>query len=79
MDQLSFVRNHMISYVFELLRDKSEQEQLLLRLLVNKLVHLPLNCYLILGRWKQENRCQGILLLVAARICSSANEINYPS
>ena len=38
MDQLPFVRNHMISYVFELLRDKPEQEQLLLRLLVNKLV-----------------------------------------
>jgi ribosome biogenesis protein MAK21 len=38
MDQLPFVRNHMISYIFELLRDKPEQEQLLLRLLVNKLV-----------------------------------------
>ena len=40
MDQLPFVRNHMISYTFELLRDKPEQEQLLLRLLVNKLVRL---------------------------------------
>lgn len=30
----------MISYIFELLRDKPEQEQLLLRLLVNKLVLL---------------------------------------
>lgn len=39
MDQLPFVRNHMISYVFELLRDKPEQEQLLLRLLVNKMVY----------------------------------------
>ena len=38
MDPLPFVRNHMISYIFELLRDKPEQEQLLLRLLVNKLV-----------------------------------------
>lgn len=28
----------MISYILELLRDKPEQEQLLLRLLVNKLV-----------------------------------------
>jgi len=37
-DSLPFVRNHMISYIFELLRDKPEQEQLLLRLLVNKLV-----------------------------------------
>ena len=38
MDPLPFVRNHMISYIFDLLRDKPEQEQLLLRLLVNKLV-----------------------------------------
>lgn len=41
MDPLPFVRNHMISYIFELLRDKPEQEQLLLRLLVNKLVSQP--------------------------------------
>ena len=40
MDALPFARNHMISYIFELLRDKPEQEQLLLRLLVNKLVHI---------------------------------------
>jgi hypothetical protein len=33
----------MIQYLFELLRDKPEQEQLLLRLLVNKLVPYPLN------------------------------------
>jgi ribosome biogenesis protein MAK21 len=38
MDSLPFVRNHMVSYILELLRDKPEQEQLLLRLLVNKLV-----------------------------------------
>ncbi|BFZ64904.1 RNA-binding ribosome biosynthesis protein mak21 [Saitoella coloradoensis] len=37
MDQLPFARNHMVTYLFELLRDKPEQEQNLLRLLVNKL------------------------------------------
>jgi hypothetical protein len=39
----------MISYILELLRDKPEQEQLLLRLLVNKLVALPLK-QLSIGR-----------------------------
>jgi len=43
-DSLPFVRNHMISYIFELLRDKPEQEQLLLRLLVNKLVYPYRKC-----------------------------------
>jgi ribosome biogenesis protein MAK21 len=38
MDPLPFVRNHMIAYILDLLKDKPEQEQLLLRLLVNKLV-----------------------------------------
>jgi len=44
MDGLPFARNHMISYIFELLRDKPEQEQLLLRLLVNKLVQISVEC-----------------------------------
>jgi len=43
MDPLPFVRNHMISYIFDLLRDKPEQEQPLLRLLVNKLVQCCIN------------------------------------
>jgi len=38
MDPLPFVRNHMIAYILDLLKEKPEQEQLLLRLLVNKLV-----------------------------------------
>jgi hypothetical protein len=43
MDPLPFVRNHMISYISDLLREKPEQEQLLLRLLVNKLVRVLLH------------------------------------
>ena len=39
MDPLPFVRNHMIAYISDLLKEKPEQEQLLLRLLVNKLVN----------------------------------------
>jgi len=38
MDPLAFVRNHMIAYILDLLKEKPEQEQLLLRILVNKLV-----------------------------------------
>ena len=42
-DPLSYVRTQTISLVFTLLRDKPEQEQNLLRLLVNKLVCVELD------------------------------------
>ena len=43
LDPLVYVRMQTLSLIFTLLRDKSEQEQNLLRLLVNKLVsHLVL-------------------------------------
>lgn len=37
MDPLPFPRNHMVRYLFDLLKDKPEQEANLLRLLTNKL------------------------------------------
>ena len=37
MDPLSYVRIQASTFIFQLLRDKPEQEQNLLRLLVNKL------------------------------------------
>ncbi|BFZ57616.1 RNA-binding ribosome biosynthesis protein mak21 [Savitreella phatthalungensis] len=37
IDPLPFPRNHMVRYVYDLLKDKPEQEANLLRLLVNKL------------------------------------------
>lgn len=77
MDALPFARNHMISYIFELLRDKPEQEQLLLRLLVNKLVHISL-ARLIPGRRVQENRSKDIVFPITTRIGPSTNEIYRP-
>lgn len=40
-DQLEFARTHAVGYVWELLKEKPEQEANLLRLLVNKLVRSP--------------------------------------
>jgi hypothetical protein len=77
MDALPFARNHMISYIFELLRDKPEQEQLLLRLLVNKLVHIPV-AMLIPGRRIQTNFSKDIVFPITAPIGASTNEIYRP-
>lgn len=40
MDPLLYVRTQSITFIFNLLKDRPEQEQNLLRLLVNKLVRM---------------------------------------
>jgi len=44
VDPLPYVRTQAMNLIFQLLRDKPEQEQNLLRLLINKLVWLFLTC-----------------------------------
>lgn len=59
-DPLPYVRTQTISLVFTALRDKPEQEQNLLRLLVNKLVRvkfdISLMCLIVFHRATLRNR-----------------------
>lgn len=65
LDQLPFARTNAVGYVWELLKEKPEQEANLLRLLVNKLVSLCLptasRLTLVIGRYRQKGSLEGFI------------------